>query len=115
MTEEILRRIDDERMKDFRARMNQQDQILFEIRDRTVAQAENMKVQAQALTAFNAALAEYKEALTKHIAEENRIAPALDELVSLWKGSKILIPTIGTLGVAIGWVISWLKDHNIFR
>ena len=115
MTEEILRRIDDERMKYFRARMNQQDQMLFEIRDRTVAQAENMKVQAQALAAFNAALAEYKEALTKHIAEENRIAPALDELVSLWKGSKILIPTIGTFGVGIGWLISWLKDHNIFR
>lgn len=115
MTEEILRRIDDERMKDFKARMNQQDQILFEIRDRTVAQAENMKVQAQAQAAFSAALDEYKEALTKHIAEENKIAPALDELVSLWKGSKVLIPMIGTLGVGIGWLISWLKDHNIFR
>lgn len=115
MTEEILRRIDDERMKELKDRINQQERILLEIRDRTVSQAENMKVQAQALAAFNAALAEYKEVLTKHVAEENRIAPALDELVSLWKGSKILIPMIGTLGVAIGWVISWLKDHNIFR
>ena len=115
MTEEILRRIDDERMKDFRARMNRQDKILFEIRDRTVAQAENMKVQAQALAAFNAALDGYKEALANHISEENKIAPALDELVSLWKGSKVLIPMIGTLGVGIGWLISWLKDHNIFR
>ena len=115
MTEEILRRIDDERMKDFRARMNRQDKILFEIRDRTVAQAENMKVQAQALAAFNAALDGYKEALANHISEENKIAPALDELVSLWKGSKVLIPMIGTLGVGMGWLISWLKDHNIFR
>lgn len=115
MTEETLRRIDDARMNDFSARMNRQDQILFEIRDRTVAQAEDTKVQAQALAVFNAALSEYKDALTKHVAEQNKIAPALDELVSLWKGSKVLIPMIGTLGVGIGWLISWLKDHPIFR
>ena len=115
MTEEMLRRIDDERMKDFKERMAVQDQLLFEIRDRTVAQGEHLKIQGQALTALNASLDEHKEALTQHIAEENKIAPALDELVSLWKGSKVLIPLIGTLGAAIGWAISWLKDHHIFR
>ena len=41
-----------------------------------------------------------KEALTRHIAEEATLKPALEELITLWKGSKILFPILAALSVA---------------
>lgn len=42
------------------------------------------------------------------------IAPALDELISFWKGSRILARILGTLAalssLAVGAVV-WSKDH----
>lgn len=49
--------------------------------------------------------------ITGHMAEVNIIRPALEELVTLWKGSKILIPLLLTLGGAVAAAISWGKDH----
>ena len=60
-------------------RMDTQDAMLLEIRDKVVAQ-ETMK-------------------------------PALDELVALWKGSKILIPLLASAAAMIWAVVSWAKDH----
>lgn len=60
-------------------RMDSQDEILKEIRDKVIAQ-ETMR-------------------------------PALDELVSLWKGSKILIPLLASAAAMVWAVFAWAKDH----
>lgn len=67
-------------------RMDTQDALLLEIRDRVVA----------------------------HIAKENEMKPALDELVSLWKGSKVISRILATLcafGAAVWALFVWAKDH----
>lgn len=46
--------------------MDQQDKMLLEIRDK----------------------------INAHVIEADQIRPALDELVALWRGSKILIPIL---------------------
>lgn len=56
-------------------------------------------------------LLEIRDTMTAHIAEEKAVKPALDELISLWKGSKILIPLLAGAAAMIWAVISWSKDH----
>ena len=56
-------------------------------------------------------LLEIRDTMTAHIAEEKSVKPALDELISLWKGSKILIPMIAGAAAMVWAVISWSKDH----
>ena len=56
-------------------------------------------------------LMEIRDTMTAHIAEEKSVKPALDELISLWKGSKILIPMLAGAAPMIWAVISWSKDH----
>lgn len=60
-------------------RMDLQDDLLREIRDKVISQ-ENMK-------------------------------PALEELVALWKGSKIMIPLLASAAAMIWAVVAWAKDH----
>lgn len=56
-------------------------------------------------------LLEIRDTMTAHIAEEKSVKPALDELISLWKGSKILIPMLAGAAAMVWAVISWSKDH----
>ena len=74
---------DHELISNLHRRMDSQDKLLLEIRD----------------------------TMTAHIAEEKSVKPALDELISLWKGSKILIPMLAGAAAMIWAVISWSKDH----
>lgn len=74
---------DHELISNLHRRMDSQDKLLLEIRD----------------------------TMTAHIAEEKSVKPALDELISLWKGSKILIPMIAGAAAMVWAVISWSKDH----
>ncbi len=60
-------------------RMDLQDDLLREIRDKVISQ-ETMK-------------------------------PALDELVTLWKGSKIMIPLLASAAAMIWAVVAWAQDH----
>jgi len=60
-------------------RMDLQDDLLREIRDKVISQ-ETMK-------------------------------PALEELVTLWKGSKIMIPMMASAAAMIWAVVAWAKDH----
>ena len=80
----------DERRKDnsdaienMHRRMDTQDKILLEIRDKIIA----------------------------HLAAEEQVKPALDELISLWKGSKILIPILASAAAMVWAVFAWAKDH----
>ena len=67
-------------------RMDTQDALLREIRDKVVA----------------------------HIAADKEMKPSLDELVALWKGSKIISAILAALcafGAALWALFVWAKDH----
>lgn len=71
---------------DLNKRMDKQDELLKEIRDKLVA----------------------------HVASYDEIKPALNELVNLWKGSKIMGALFGALGAgvaALAAAVIWAKDH----
>lgn len=54
---------------------------------------------------------EIRDIMTRHVAESEQIRPALEELVTLWRGSKMLLPII-SVGVGMVWAIyAWAKDH----
>lgn len=74
---------DHEVIQNLHRRMDTQDKILLEIRD----------------------------TITAHIATEATIKPALEELVTLWKGSKLLIPMMASAGAALWALWMWAKDH----
>ncbi len=56
-------------------------------------------------------LREIDRKITAHVAESDSIRPALEELVALWKGSKILIPILASMAAAVLAVVAWAKDH----
>jgi hypothetical protein len=56
-------------------------------------------------------LLEIDRKITSHMAESDTIRPALEELVSLWKGSKILIPILASMAAAVWAVVAWAKEH----
>ncbi len=56
-------------------------------------------------------LREIDRKITAHVAESDSIRPALEELVALWKGSKILIPILASMAAAVWAVVAWAKDH----
>ena len=70
---------DHELINNIHRRMDLQDDLLREIRDKVISQ-ETMK-------------------------------PALEELVTLWKGSKIMIPLLASAAGMIWAVVAWAKDH----
>jgi hypothetical protein len=74
---------DHEVIQNLHRRMDSQDKILLEIRD----------------------------TITTHIATEATIKPALEELVTLWKGSKLIIPLMASTGAALWALWVWAKDH----
>ena len=71
-------------------RMDSQDRLLLEIRDQGVQNATRLE---------------------EHIKTEKEVKPALDELVALWKGSKILIPILASAAAMVWAVFAWAKDH----
>ncbi len=64
-------------------RLDRQDQMLMEIRDK----------------------------INAHLIESDNMRPALDELVAMWKGSKLIIPIMSGLAAMIWGVWSWGKEH----
>ena len=63
--------------------MDQQDKMLLEIRDK----------------------------MNAHVIESDQIRPALEELVTLWKGSKILLPILAGLVGAVWAIVVWAKEN----
>ncbi len=74
---------DHELIANLHRRMDQQDKMLLEIRDK----------------------------INAHVVESDQIRPALEELVTLWKGSKLLIPILASMAAAVWAVVAWAKDH----
>ena len=74
---------DHELIANLHRRMDQQDKMLLEIRDK----------------------------INAHVVESDQTRPALEELVALWKGSKILIPILASMAAAVWAVVAWAKEH----
>ena len=51
------------------------------------------------------------EMLTRHVAAEEQIKPALEELITLWRGSKLVLPILASVVIALVGVLTWTKDH----
>jgi hypothetical protein len=55
-----------------------------------------------------------QKTLTEHLAVDKEMKPTLDELVSLWKGSKIISAILAALcmaGATVWALFVWAKDH----
>ena len=74
---------DHDAIQDMHRRMDKVDQVLFEIRDMVIA----------------------------HISTEAKTAAATEELVTLYKGSKLIIPMLAAAAVALWSFWVWAKDH----
>lgn len=74
---------DHELIANLHRRMDQQDKMLLEIRDK----------------------------INAHVVESDQTRPALEELVTLWKGSKLLIPILASMAAAVWAVVAWAKEH----
>jgi len=52
--------------------------------------------------------------LISHLATEKEMKPALDELVSLWRGSKVISQILAAFiagGAALWALFVWARDH----
>lgn len=59
-------------------------------------------------------LLEIRDSLTRHIAEGAAIKPALEELVTLWRGSKmmgLILSSFAAVLASLLAVIEWWKAH----
>jgi hypothetical protein len=63
-------------------------------------------------------LREIRDMIVGHIAEEagqkkvdGPVAKALDEIVLLWRASKIIVPVAVTVAVGLWAFMSWWKEH----
>jgi len=59
-------------------------------------------------------LREIRDTLLAHLAIDKEMKPSLDELVSLWKGSKVISAILAALfafGAGVWALFSWAKDH----
>ena len=54
------------------------------------------------------------ELLVQHIETEKQIRPALEELATLWKGSKLIIPILSAVAIGLAGAWAWVKAE-IFR
>ena len=62
----------------------------------------------------DALLLDIRDTLVAHIATEASMKPSLDELVSLWKGSKVIsviIASLAAAGAGLWALFAWAKDH----
>ena len=54
------------------------------------------------------------ELLVQHIERDKEMKPTLEELTTLWKGSKLIIPILSAVAIGLAGVWAWVKAE-IFR
>lgn len=88
---EIERRSDQHPvLHDLNRRMDTQDKILLEMRDMLVAHIAEEKAQKKV---------------------DAPIARALDEIILLWRASKIIVPALVAVAVGFWACMQWWKEH----
>ena len=56
------------------------------------------------------------ETITKHVAESEQLRPHLEEVVILWRGSRLIVSIVGGVALVMGAIygaIVWARDHVI--
>ena len=56
-------------------------------------------------------LLEIRDTITTHIATDSNIKPALDELITIYKGSKLIIPALVFMAGTLWAFWTWATDH----
>jgi hypothetical protein len=54
------------------------------------------------------------DTITKHVAEEEQLRPHLEEVVLLWRGSRLMVSIIGGVAFLVGiayTAFSWAKGY----
>ena len=79
---------------------------------------EQMDALSEATVKLSEKLTDMHGELRSHIQDEAPIAPAVQELVTVWKGSKIMLPFVAGLVTfllsifgGVNTVLTWFKDH----
>lgn len=81
---------DHEMISNIHRRMDNQDTLLRDIRDKLIEQATR---------------------LDDHLEAEKEVKPALDELITIWRGSKLIFPILAGIAAGCWAIISWAKEH----
>jgi hypothetical protein len=77
---------DHEIIQNLHRRMDKQDEMLLQIHDK----------------------------ITSHIAESDQLRPHLEEVVLLWRGSRLMVSIVGGVAVVLGTLYAalvWAKEH----
>jgi len=56
-------------------------------------------------------LREIRDMVVRHIENEEAHIKAIEELVIVWRGSKIIIPAMAAIIGLLGSLYLWAKDH----
>ena len=56
-------------------------------------------------------LQDIRDKLVAHITEEALYKATLDEIVVLWRGSKVIIPAMLALAIAVVSLLTWFREH----
>jgi len=59
-------------------------------------------------------LREVRDLLVGHLAADQQVKPAIEELIAMWKGSKMafrIISVLAAAGAALWSLLVWAKDH----
>lgn len=56
-------------------------------------------------------LLEIRDAQIKHVTVFEGLRPQIEELITLWRGSKIIIPAMAALATAAAFSFDWLRTH----
>jgi hypothetical protein len=49
--------------------------------------------------------------LVEHIKRDEEMKPALEELTTLWKGSKLIIPILSAIAIGLAGTWAWFKQE----
>jgi hypothetical protein len=56
-------------------------------------------------------LLDIRDAQIKHVTVFEEMKPQIDELITLWRGSKIIIPAMAAIATAAAVSFDWLRLH----
>lgn len=115
---EHLRRLDDELAREIQRRqdqlentVHQNNTILTEIREELFRQGTIVDMHKELLERHRALLEKQTTTLDKHIAQEEMVKPAVDELITIWRGSKLIFPILGSVIAFLLAAWAWGKEH----
>lgn len=56
-------------------------------------------------------LLEIRDAQVRHVTVFEDMRPQIEELVTLWRGSKVIIPALSAIAMALAASFDWIRNH----